>query len=54
MQIDDLITVEAQLGYDYRLSAPGVDHYQRVCPACRRAMLGLAQGRIWRNAPVQP
>jgi hypothetical protein len=54
MQIDDLITVEEQLGYDYRLNGPGVDHYQRVCPACRRAMLGLAQGRVWRDAPVAP
>ena len=26
---------------------PGPDHYQRICPACRRSMLALAQGALW-------
>lgn len=50
MHIDDLITVERQLGYRYDLadSRPGQpDHYQRICPACRRASLALCQGRWW-------
>lgn len=49
MHIDDLIRVERQLGYRYELSgedAPA-DHYQRICPACRRAGLALAQGGLW-------
>lgn len=49
MHIDDLITVEKQLGYHYELpNAQGkADHYQRVCPKCRRAMLALTQGKLW-------
>lgn len=46
--IRDLITVERELGFRYETSAPGVEHYQRVCPACRRSLFGLAQGALWR------
>jgi nitrate reductase gamma subunit len=42
MHVEDLITVERRLGYDYELAGP-VGHYQRVCPRCRRALLALAQ-----------
>ena len=42
--VSDLETVEAQLGFDYRLEDGG--HYQRVCPRCRRALFGLAQGAL--------
>lgn len=52
MQVDDLIQVEKSLGYDYRLAA-GDDHYQWVCPRCRRAMLALAQGKLWRTAAAR-
>lgn len=50
IQVDDLIEVERELGYRYELDAAavGVDHYQRICPACRRTMLGLAQCDLWR------
>ena len=24
-------------------------HYQDVCPKCRRALFGLAQGALWRR-----
>lgn len=47
MHVDDLITVERQLGYQYEMDRPDVDHYQRICPACRRKMVGLAQGKMW-------
>lgn len=51
IQVDDLIEIERQLGYRYEMesaaTAGGPDHYQRICAACRRAMLGLAQGRLW-------
>ena len=46
-QVRDLIQVEAELGYDYALPGDPAGHYQHVCPACRRKMLGLAQGRLW-------
>lgn len=47
LQIDDLIDVERELGYRYETNRPGLDHYQRICPACRRSMLAIAQGQIW-------
>lgn len=46
MQVDDLISVESQLGYNYQMEGP-IDHYQRVCPRCRRCLLALAQGERW-------
>jgi hypothetical protein len=48
--IKDLITVERELGFRYEMTAPGADHYQQVCPACRRALFGLAQGALWSGA----
>jgi hypothetical protein len=51
VQINDLIEVERQLGYRYEMEGPkGADHYQRICPGCRRAMLGVAQGRLWQDS----
>jgi hypothetical protein len=48
LQVNDLIEVEHDLGYRYETGIQNVDHYQRICPACRRAMLGIAQGELWR------
>jgi len=42
--IRDLITVERDLGFKYEL---GQSHYQQICPRCRRALVGLAQGATW-------
>lgn len=51
VQIDDLIEAQRRLGYTYEMDgASGVDHYQRVCPRCRRAMLALSQGALWAEA----
>ena len=51
LHVEDLIQVERELGYCYDLPHPEgtwpANHYQRICPACRRKLLGLAQGRIW-------
>lgn len=47
LQVNDLIEVERELGYRYETDVQGVDHYQRICPACRRSMLGIAQGELW-------
>jgi hypothetical protein len=46
MHIQDLITVERQLGYCYEMPASAIEHYQWICPRCRRAMLALAQGAL--------
>jgi nitrate/nitrite transporter NarK len=45
--IRDLTTVERELGFRYELANGG--HYQEVCPRCRRALFGLAQGALWRQ-----
>jgi hypothetical protein len=45
--VRDLITVERELGFRYELAGRKADHYQRVCPRCRRALFGLAQGARW-------
>ena len=47
MHIKDLITVETQLGYRYEMKRSAVEHYQWICPQCRRALFGLAQARLW-------
>jgi hypothetical protein len=47
MHVEDLIRVEAELGYRYEIDEPGVAHYQWICPPCRRAMFALAQGKLW-------
>lgn len=51
MHAADLIAVESRLGFDYRIpeGPAGADHYQRVCPPCRRALLAAAQGAAWRG-----
>jgi hypothetical protein len=50
LQVEDLIAVERELGYRYETGRSDVDHYQRICPACRRTMLAISQGRLWRTA----
>jgi hypothetical protein len=46
LHVQDLIAVERALGYRYEM-AGDAEHYQWICPPCRRAMLALAQGRLW-------
>ena len=45
MMVRDLMAVERDLGFAYELPD---GHYQEVCPRCRRALFGLAQGAAWR------
>jgi nitrate/nitrite transporter NarK len=45
--VRDLTIVERELGFRYGLVDGG--HYQDVCPRCRRALFGLAQGALWRT-----
>jgi hypothetical protein len=49
LHVDDLIQVEKQLGYTYEVSDGPVDHYQRICPRCRRLLPAIAQGQLWRT-----
>ena len=47
LMVRDLTVVERELGFRYEL--PDGGHYQEVCPRCRRALFGLAQGALWRT-----
>ena len=49
MMVEDLVAVERQLGFEYEICRNGVDHYQQICPRCRRALFGLAQAALWRD-----
>jgi hypothetical protein len=46
MMVRDLQAVERDLGFHYEMA--GGRHYQEICPRCRRALFGLAQGAAWR------
>ena len=48
MHVEDLIEVERQLGYRYEVDGP-VEHYQWICPPCRRASFAAAQSLAWRG-----
>jgi hypothetical protein len=54
MHVRDLIEVEGALGYRYEIPDSSVEHYQWICPPCRRAMTALAQGRLRWCAPPSP
>lgn len=46
--VRDLKLVQGELGFRYQLAGRGgVGHYQDICPACRRALFGLAQTALW-------
>jgi hypothetical protein len=46
MHVEDLIKVQRELGYRYETGDDQVEHYQWICPRCRRALLALAQGKL--------
>jgi hypothetical protein len=48
--IEDLTSVQRELGFKYELAGRNASHYQQICPACRRALFGLAQSALW-SAP---
>jgi MFS transporter, NNP family, nitrate/nitrite transporter len=47
MMVRDMTIVERELGFAYEMAGRG--HYQQICPKCRRALFGLAQGAMWRE-----
>ena len=61
MHVEDLIGVQRALGFRYEAGG-SVEHYQWICPPCRRALLTIAQGRPFgrevapgaRGRPVPP
>ena len=52
LHAEDLIKVERQLGYNYQIRNSPVEHYQWICPPCRRALVALAQGQLWQGVPA--
>ena len=46
-QVNDLINVEQDLGYNYQLPNSAAGHWQHVCPRCRRSLLVRAQSARW-------
>jgi len=50
MHVEDLMAVEGQLGYRYEMNRGPANHYQQICPRCRRVSVAKAQGQLW-NAP---
>jgi hypothetical protein len=50
MHVNDLIEVERELGYRDELSGCPAEHYQWICPRCRRIALARAHGRLWKPA----
>jgi hypothetical protein len=53
MHVEDLIEVQRQLGYRYETPGAPMDHYQRICPRCRRLLPALVQGRLWRETMLR-
>ena len=49
MHVLDLIEVERQLGYRYEIPDTDAEHYQWICPPCRRASFVAAQSLMWRG-----
>jgi nitrate reductase gamma subunit len=47
--VEDLIQVERALGYRYEVADAKIEHYQWICPPCRRALFALAQGQLWQG-----
>lgn len=48
VMVRDLTTVERELGFRYELRGGRAEHYQQICPRCRRALFGLAQTAMWK------
>ncbi len=47
MHVADLTAVEHSLGYQYEMPDHATEHYQWICPPCRRTLFVLSQGQLW-------
>ncbi len=52
MHVEDLIQVQRELGYRYE--SPEIEHYQWICPPCRRATVAMAQARLMQSKLNSP
>jgi hypothetical protein len=50
MHVEDLIAVQRALGFRYEGGAR-LEHYQWICPPCRRALVVITQGRAFGRQP---
>ncbi|MCB0221563.1 MAG: MFS transporter [Chrysiogenetes bacterium] len=50
MHAMDLIKVEQELGYRYEIEGSDAEHYQWICPPCRRASFATAQALLWQGS----
>lgn len=53
LHAEDLIKVEKQLGYNFEIRNSPIEHYQWICPPCRRALVALAQGQLWQGLSLE-
>src|SRR5262245_17931274 len=53
MHVLDLVGVLEKLGYHYEAQSP-VEHYQWICPRCRRTLVALAQGTLAAGPAQKP
>jgi hypothetical protein len=49
MHVLDLIEVERDLGYSYEVPDSDAEHYQWICPPCRRTSFAIAQSLAWQG-----
>ena len=54
LHVNDLIYTEKALGYAYEIADSPVEHYQWICPPCRRASVALAQANLLQAAHGWP
>lgn len=47
MHVKDLIQILPKLGFKYETE--GIEHFQWICPPCRRASLAIAQGILFKE-----
>jgi nitrate reductase gamma subunit len=46
LKVRDLITTERALGFRYEIPDAAAEHYQWICPPCRRTLLAQSQQRL--------
>lgn len=47
MHVEDLVEVQRKLGFAWEIPGSPVEHFQWVCPPCRRASFAMAQAKLW-------
>ena len=47
MHVEDLVETQRRLGYRYEIPGDPAEHFQWICPPCRRASFAIAQSLTW-------